>query len=183
MAKLKVTVGPGVQAAVRAKIDEALQDDKLLKEVGDIARADIVAQIVMAKEPATGKKFASPTITPEWRERKRRLATTNKAFDAASGGGTGSARLIFTGQWIQSIVNRVTKLGGRKVIEIGPTGKHEPYIGIGGDRIGKTITNEQLGEYLREQGRDWTGFPERARKRLVTAARNFLRRKLTTKTK
>ncbi len=183
MAKFNVKVGPGVEASVRKKIEAQLQSDELLLEVGTIAKNDIVANIVAAKEPATGGSFANPNITPEWRKRKSRLATVNKAFDSASAGGSGKARLIFTGQWIQSITNRIGKMGDKKVIEIGPEGTHQPYTNLNGTKAGKPISNEKLGQYLKDQGRDWTGFPPKTKARLTTAVRNFLRRQLTTSKK
>ena len=179
MARLDVRVGPDVEASLRRRINEVIQDERLLNEVGAIAAADIKAHIVATKEPETGRNFAVPTITPEWQKRKKRLSTTNQAFDAASGGGTRKARLIFTGQFINSIIHRIGKLNGRKVIEVGPTGMHQPYVGIKGGPVGKSIPNEKLGQYLKDGGRDWTGFPARIQKRLVTAARNFIRRELT----
>lgn len=183
MASLKVTVNSDVEKKVRDRINAALQDDGLLNEVGTIAKNTIVATIITAKEPATGKPFANPEITPEWRQRKRRLSTVNTPFDPSAGGGSKKARLLFTGQFLKSIVNTITRIGGRKVITVAPSGTHQPYMGIRGEPVGRPIENQTLGQYLIEQGRDWAGFPESSKKRLVTAARNYLRRKLTSQKK
>lgn len=177
--KLEIKIGPGVEKRVKEIIEKTLQDDRLLKEVGDIARAGIVDSILKTQNPPTGRKFDKPEISDAWQERKKRLSTVNKAFDGSSGGGSKKARLIFTGQFLNSIVNRIGSYRGRKVIEVGPTGTHEPYTGIKGEKLGRPMSNYQLGLYLRDGGRDWTGFPKTLKNRIVTAARNFIRRELT----
>jgi hypothetical protein len=181
--KIDIKVPRGIEKNVKATLEEIIQRDSILSEVGEVARKDIVANIVQAKEPETGKPFANRTITKEWKDRKKELSKTNTPFDAASGGGSSLARLIFTGQFIKSFRSRISKATGRKMITVGPEGTRTPYKNKNGTRMGKTPTNEKLGEYLLDQGRDWLGFPERIRKRIVNTVRAHIRRELTKQNK
>jgi len=173
--KMNITIPKNLQANVRRQLEEAISDPKLLNKVGDIAVKDIKAHILQAKSPETGGAFREPNITPEWQKRKRRLSTVNKAFDGLSGGGSGKARLIFTGQFLQSF-NFEIRDGG---IDIGPDDTpRSPYRNLNGSQVSNTPTNLELGQYLIDQGRDWRGVSKQARARLVNLVRSHMRRKL-----
>lgn len=181
--KIEIKVPKGIETKVRSTLDEIIQEDSILLEVGEIARKDIIANIEQAKNPGTGNGFENRQITKEWQNRKQKLRSTNQTFDSRSGGGSGLARLIFTGQWIKSFKTILGKDAGRKVITVGPTGIHQPYKNLNGSTAGNSIDNAKLGEYLKAQGRDWTGFPERIRSRIVNVVKAHIRRSLTKRNK
>jgi hypothetical protein len=181
--KVTIKIPPGLEAKVRSTLDDIIQQDEVLTEVGEIARKDIIANIEQAKEPSTGNGFADREISKGWKDRKSKLRATNQAYDSRSGGGSSLARLIFTGQWIQSFKTILAKQGSRKVITVGPTGIHKPYKNLDGTQSGQAISNVKLGEYFKSQGRNWTGFPERIRTRIVNVVRAHIRRELTKRNK
>lgn len=181
--KVNIKIPKGIEAKVRNTLDEIIQEDSILNEVGEIARRDIIAHIEQAKEPRTGNGFAERQITDGWKTRKSKLRSTNQAFDSRSGGGSKLARLIFTGQWIKSFKTVLGKDKSRKVVTIGPSGIHQPYKNLDGTQSGQAIPNNKLGQYFKEQGRDWTGFPERIRSRIVNVVRAHIRRELTKRNK
>lgn len=176
--KMNIKVPKKLQLRVREKIERIIQDDEILDEVGEIARKDAVAHILQAKNPATDQKFKP--ISKEWQKRKRRLSTVNTPIDARAGGATRAARLAFTGGFLKSFTHRIVRgYRNRKIVEIGPTGNRSPYRNLNGSRSkGGAKTNQELGKYLIEQGRDWRGVPTRVHKRINTAVRRFIRRKL-----
>lgn len=186
MANVNVKLPKKLGAETQKLLSQALNDKELQKAVAETAIKEIQKSILQAKEPATGNKFAAPTITEKWRKRKRRLATVNPAFDSKSAGGSKLARLIFTGQFLQSF--EWTRLRGgfnsfgqtvKALIEVQPNKDlRVPYRNLDGSVAGKPLTNRKLGEYLVEQGRDWTGLPENTRPRLVSLVRSYLRRLL-----
>lgn len=181
--KVSIKIPPGLEKKVKDTLDEIVQRDELLMEVGEIARKDIISHIEQAKSPGTGAGFANRELSSGWKDRKSKLRATNQAFDSRAGGGSKLARLIFTGQWIKSFVTIIDKENSRKMITVGPSGDHKPYKNLDGSTSGQTISNQKLGQYFKEQGRDWTGFPERIRSRIVNVVRAYIRRELTKRNK
>lgn len=176
----KVSVGKNIEKNTRAILNKILAKPEVIKPAAEITLNEIKLSITQAKEPATGKPFQAPKITDEWKDRKKKLSKKNKPFDALSGGGTSKARLIFTGQWIKSINYFITKPG---VIEIFPTGDHAPYKNLNGTQSGESISNQTLGQYLKDQGRNWVGFPFKIKNRIVKAIQSQIRRELTKRKK
>ncbi len=179
MSKFKVKVGKDVERDVKALVNSIIKRPEVLEPAAKITLNEIKLSIVKAKEPATGKNFSAPKITDKWKQRKKRLSEVNEPFDALSGGGSSKARLIFTGQWINSIVYFLKP----KQIEIRPDGDHQPYKNLDGSKSGKSIPNQTLGKYLAEQGRNWIGFPEKLRARVTKAIQSQIRRELTKRKK
>ncbi len=177
--RIDIRVGNGVEASIRKQVQDAIKSPDVLKPAAEITLKEIKLKITQAKEPATDKPFQNPTIGNDWKKRKQKLSSTNTPFDAASGGGTKKARLIFTGQFIKSIKYFLSP--GRIVIR--PDGDHQPYKNLDGSRSGESMKNETLGQYLINQGRNWAGFPEKVRERIAQAIRNQIRRELTKRKK
>jgi hypothetical protein len=177
--KMNIRVPKELKANTKKRIETIIQDDEVLNEVGVIARKSAVAQILQAKEPATGNKFSSPTITDGWRERKLRLSTVNTPIDARAGGGSKMARLAFTGQFLKSFIHNITRdLRGRKVVQVGPQGQRTQYRQLKGGTTKGPALNETLGQYLIDQGRDWRGVPANIKNVINKAVSAYIRRKL-----
>lgn len=177
--KTKIKVPDEMESFVKKKLNEIVQDNELLNQVGDIARKDMIVEILKGNEPATGKPFASSKIGKKWREKKKELSEYNTPIDSKAGGGTSVARLAFTGQWLKSLKHTLERnKEGKKEILIFPDGDHKPYSTKSGKSKQKPISNEDLGQYLIEQGRNWKGVSPRIQKRLVNLVRTFIRRKL-----
>ncbi len=180
--KVKVTVPAQLEKRVSDQLKSYVGNPELLNEVGVIARKDIVAQIIQAKEPATGQPFKNRNITSEWRDRKKKLSGSNPPLDGPAGSGK-LARLVFTGQWIKSFIHLIKKVEGKNVIEIGPSGQHQPYVNAEGKNVGKVVDNEVIGKGQLAQGRNWLGVTERTQKTLVSIVRTYIRRQLTKRNK
>lgn len=176
--QVKITVPKEIEARVSQQLKSYTDDPKLLNQLGEIARKDIVATIIQAKEPATGQPFKNREITTEWRDRKKKLAGSNAPLDGPAGSGK-LARLVFTGQWIKSFVSKIVKNQGKNKIEIGPSGEHQPYVNAEGKTVGKVVDNEVIGKGQLAQGRNWLGVTERTQQTLIKLVRTYIRRELT----
>lgn len=175
---LRITIPRGLKDSVAKEIESVIGDTKLLEQVGEIARKDTVTNVLKAIEPSSGNQFAAPLITDQWRERKRQLSKVNSPIDGAAGGGSSKARLAFTGQFLASIKATIGRVRGVRTILVGPQGDREPYKNLDGSPSSSTPTNEELGAYLIEQGRDWTGVSRQTIRAMVQLVRAELRRKL-----
>lgn len=175
---LRINIPKGLKADVSALIEREIQDDSLLKEIGESARRDAIVNILSAKEPASGQSFAVPTITDGWRRRKQQLSRTNNPIDGKAGGRSSLARLAFTGQFLESFRVSIERVRGIKTILVGPEGQRSPYKNLDGSPgSSRAPTNEELGAYLIEQGRDWTGIPRATIRSIVQRVRARLRRR------
>lgn len=190
MSKFKVNVGKFVERNTKELINKIVARPEVLEPAAKIALNEVKLSILKVKEPETGQPFAKPEITEEWQLKKRELRKTNPPFDSAAGGRSKKARLIFTGQWINSFNYFITKPGffsffGSKpvTIEVRPDGTHEPYKDAEGKKIGKRIKNQKLGKYLAEQGRNWIGLPPKIRARVTKLIQSQIRRELTKRKK
>jgi hypothetical protein len=176
--RVNVKVPKRLEENVRKRLEDAANNKELVYEVGEITRKNLIVSVLQAKNPASGKPFTSRNITDEWRDRKKALSKVNSAFDSKSGGGSKLARLMFTGQWINSIKTSIERIKGKRVAKISPTGMHDPYKNLDGTTSGNKISNEKLGEYFIDQGRDWRGASIKTRRALVSFVKRFLREKL-----
>lgn len=179
-AKINFILPKSLEKDARDKIDSIIQQDELLKSLGAIVKAEMIKMILQAKEPGTQKPFKNRTITEQWKKRKKALSKKNAAIDSRAGGGSNLARLAFTGQFLESFKVSVDKTrSGRKQLAIGPVGERKKYVGVKGKPLkGKPPSNDSLGKYLRDQGRDWKQFPEKTRSVLVKLVQAYIRRKL-----
>ena len=182
MAKAKVNfiLPKNLEQDVKNKIDSIIQDDKLLKDLGEITKAEMVKSILQAKEPGSGQPFKNKTITEDWKKRKKALSSKNTGIDSRASGGSNLARLAFTGQFLKSFKVSIDKTkSGRKQLAVGPDGQRKSYVGVGAKPLkGSNPDNDTLGKYLRDQGRDWKQFPEKIRQRLTNLVRAYIRRQL-----
>ena len=179
-AKVKFSVPKDLEKKVKERIDQIIQEDEILLDLGKITQAEMIKSILQAKEPGSGQPFKNREITPAWKKRKKALSQKNSPIDSRAGGGSNLARLAFTGQFLKSFKSKIEKTkGGRKQLAIGPEGERKRYIGVKGKPLqGKMPSNDDLGTYLRDQGRDWKQFPEKMRQRLTNLVRAYIRRKL-----
>lgn len=178
-AKVNVKIPASLEERVRRDLQEIIKRDELLNDVGEIARKSVIQSILQAKEPATGQPFKERKLSDKWRKRKAALSGSNRPVDATAAGGSSLARLVFTGQWLESFKHRIIEQQGKKVVALGPTGTHQPYKNLDGTASGKPIKNETLGKYLLDQGRNWVGIPEKIKKIMINTVRAFIRRELT----
>jgi len=179
---VKIKIPKEFPAGVSKTLKDFASDPKLLNQLGEIARKDIVATIIQAKEPSTGNPFKNRTITTGWRDRKKELSGSNAPLDGPAGSGK-LARLVFTGQWIKSFIHKIIKKDGKSTIEIGPSGTHQPYVGVSGKKAGSAVSNEVIGDGLLLQGRNWLGLTERTQTTLRNLVRTYIRRELTKRNK
>ncbi len=180
--KIKVTIPKGVEDKIKKVILDITNQDELLKQVGEVARKDIVATILKGKSPATGEGFDNRILTDKWKNRKKSLSRVNTPVDSSSGGGSSIARLVFTGEWLKSFIVAIVP-GDQKSIEIFPDGDHSQYTGIRKPKIGKTVPNIKIGQGLIEQGRDWRGITAKTKGVLVKLVQSYIRRELTKRNK
>lgn len=180
--KIKVTIPKGVEDKIKKVIFDITNQDELLKQVGEVARKDIVATILKGKSPETGNGFQNRTLTPEWRKRKKSLSRFNSPVDSSAGGGSSVARLVFTGEWLKSFVVGIVQ-GKQKSVEIYPDGIHSQYTAVKGGNLGERVPNLKLGEYFIKQGRDWRGVTAKTKGVLVKLVQSYIRRELTKRNK
>lgn len=186
----KVSVGKFVERNTKEVINKILSKREVLEPAAKIALAEIKIAISKGTEPETGRPFSNPQLSEQWMEEKKILKKTNKPFDSVAGGRSRKARLIFTGQWINSFKYAIVRPGFLSffvskpfTIEILPDGTHEPYVDENGKRIGKRIKNRTLGRYLKDQGRNWVGIPARIKSRIIKEVQSQIRRELTKRKK
>lgn len=175
--RTRFKVPPEIKEQVKAKIQEVINDDKLLNKLGDVTTKEVKLKILEGKNPKTDAPFKNPTLTAGWVKKKAQLSSTNTPLSAQAVS-TREARLAFTGEWLRSIKHFIVQEGNQKSIEIRPEGKHSRYIGADGAPIGKVVDNRTIGQGLIEQGRDWRGVSQKTARRLVQLIRAFVRRKL-----
>jgi len=185
MAKIRtnIRVPRGIESRVTRILNETLNDKDLLKEVGTIAVKNAVANISEAKQPKNKAPFKAPRVQQEWMRRKRSLV--RRGARAVSGQALSSrlARLAFTGQFLRSMLESVEVIDkgkGKRAVQYGPQGQRKPYPGV---KSRNTPNNEDLGDYLVEQGRDWRGVSDDTREQMAKAAQAKIRRLLRRKNK
>lgn len=154
-------------------IRESLQDEEFLNRSGKVLQNNIRLEINQGISPETGSPFKP--ISKSWSDERDRLSEFNKT---ARGYQSGKSNLTFTGQFIKSIKFKIVSILGIKTIEVGAKGARKGYKYSKGGKRSKAPTNEQLGAYLKEQGRDPYGVSGRARKSIVNLAKRQIRKLL-----
>lgn len=185
MAKIvtRVRIPKGLKTRVTRILNETLNDEEMLETIGKIAVKNAVANISEGKQPKDENSFKNPTLSDGWMDRKRSLV--KQGTRAVSGQALTSklSRLAFTGQFLRSMLESVEVIDkgqGKRAVQYGPQGQRNSYSGVSESN---TPNNEELGDYLVAQGRDWRGVSEDTRKQMVRAAQAKIRRLLSLKNK
>jgi len=112
------------------------------------------------------KGLADSTI-----ERRKRLATVNRTSRFYS---AATSNLTFTGKFLNSFKAKIEQKGKKVEFSAFPTNDHKPYKGVKGKKIGKLITNEALGQYLIDGGRDYTVISEENQKAIAKSMKSAI---------
>lgn len=169
---------------VRKILEDAIQDDGLLNDIGNTLVTNMKAKTRLGKDPGTGGRFApldsSKHGTIYQRTGMSQYNKTSEFFRAKK------SNLNFSGQLIDGIKHTIERISGLKYITINSTGERTPYQNKDGTpRSGGAKTNEELSKIHRKEGagkskviRNFLGVSEKMKQQVINKVRAQLRRML-----
>lgn len=137
-----------VEDDVKKKIRAITNDDKLLRQIGEVMIKDLQFQARKGTNPVTGGKFIP--LSQKWIKEREKIAQAQAVHPAFKGN---RSNVTITGQLLDALRQRI--LG--RILVIFFDGKHQPYSakrvkdpGKGNRKIGKPIDNSLLAEYVNQ---------------------------------
>lgn len=150
------------------QVSKLVNTDDLSKELGETVIRGIKGKTRKGLDLVNGGKqgaLASSTIA-----QRRYLDDHNSTASTYS---PARSNLTFTGQLLDSL--KWFRIGN--IIRIMPTGQRRPYKR--GSK--KSIANQDVANFLKEQGREFLGVDNPIKKQLKSIIRNFIRRNIRRK--
>ena len=164
-----------VEKSVKDAFDKVIASRAMLNEVSDIIITDIKEQ-TRGKGKSIPNKLADLKLLKEaWIKRRTKLSRSNNTDRDFE---DGRSNLTFTGQLLNSLSSLIE---GPGKIKIYLKGIHKAYRNEDGQKVGKDLTNEKLGEYVAKQGRPFVGVRRVIINRINRLVRTYVRRALRVK--
>jgi len=177
-----IKLGTSVKSRVTELINNTLQGEKVLNEIGVIAVKSVVQENLKGVNPSNKQQFKSP-LTDKWVERKNELDKRTSTKALGPKGLSAKPVNLFTGQFLKSLGYEIVNFEGSKAIEIKATDTtpRVPYSNLDGTKS-SVSKNEDIGQGLINRGSDWRGVPQAAVNVITSlinrALRNNLRKKV-----
>jgi hypothetical protein len=163
-----------LESNTRAAFEKVIRNKELLNDIGETIITDIKFQTRRGNS-IPGKSKLKP-LTSKWIEKRRSIdeaQNTGQAFSPRR------SNLTASGQLLESLKHKI--VGAGKVI-VDATGSRIPYFyttkrkGIQQRKKKHEPTNEELAEYVAEQGRPFLGIRDAIRDRIKRQVVAFIRR-------
>lgn len=172
MAKINIKGIPQLKENIKGLFNEVIKDPDLLTDMAVKSLEFTQAMNRSGKSPS-GKKH--PALSSEWIDRKEVLSLLNNTSDFYR---KGASNVTFTGRLIRSLKFKI--FANKATIEINATGEHTGYKQGNGKRT-KTISNEKLVDYLKDQGRNIFGINKQLQNILNKVVRSYLNKRIRSK--
>lgn len=156
------------EETVRQAFKKVINNKEMLNEIGTTLVKDIQFQTKRGVSIPNESRI-SP-LSASWIERRDSLSSVNSTSEVY---GKRRSNLSFTGQLLNSVKHFI--LGPGK-IEIKATGNRQPYKNLNGTNQKNTPSNEELADFVAEQGRKFIGVRAEMKPRLRKIVLGFIRR-------
>ena len=171
MAKIKLS--DSLKKLLTKKPQELARKALLNPKLANRIKNKLLLPIKKSGTLPSGKSVKA--LSEAWIRRRGRLAQVNKTSTFYS---QRSSNLTFTGSFLNSfkaiVVDKINKLGSTKVVfSAFPSGEHISYKNIKKGKS-KSVSNEDLGKYLIDNGRDYTVISEQNKKQIAKSLKSAI---------
>ena len=161
-----------LEEQTRKVFNKVIQSPELMNELGRTVVEDIQFQTKRGKSIPNGLK-PFKKLSESWIETRGRITSSlSDTFSKRRSNLSASGQLLNGLKWF---------IEGAGKIRIGFTGSHQPYTikrkdGKGTYKSGEALPNEELAQYVADQGRPFVGVSPQVQTRLKSRVLAYIRR-------